>query len=214
MQLYSYFRSSAAWRVRIALALKGVTVAQVPVHLTRNGGEQKRPEFRAKNPLGVVPVLETDDGTLLTQSLAIIEWLEDTYPMPRLLPVDPLARARVRAFALTVACEIHPLNNLRALHFLEHDLGQDQSARDAWYHHWISEGLTALEAMLVDRPFGPFCFGTEPGLAECCLVPQMANARRFKCPVDAYPRLCRAETAALALPAFRETAPDRQADAE
>jgi maleylacetoacetate isomerase len=211
MLLFTYFRSSAAWRVRIALALKGLAPAQIPIHLTRNGGEQKLPAFRQKNPLGVVPVLEFDDGTLLTQSLAIIEWLDETHPDPPLLPRDPLARAKVRAFALTIACDIHPLNNLRALNYLDKVLGHDQAARDAWYRHWIAEGLVALEAMLPDA--GPFCFGQQPGLADACLVPQLFNARRFNCPLDGFPRLLRAEAAALAHPAFRNTAPDRQADA-
>jgi maleylacetoacetate isomerase len=210
MQLYTYFRSSASWRVRIALALKNLSPAHVAIHLTRNGGEQKLPAFRQKNPLGVVPVLELDDGTLLTQSLAIIEWLEETHPDPPLLPADPVARAKVRAFALAIACDIHPLNNLRVLACI----GQDQAARDTWYRHWIAEGLTALEALLADAGPGPFCFGVTPCLADACLVPQVFNARRFNCPLDGYPRLLSAEAAALALPAFRNTAPDRQADAE
>jgi maleylacetoacetate isomerase len=210
MQLYTYFRSSAAWRVRIALALKNLSTEHVAIHLTRNGGEQKLPAFRQKNPLGVVPVLELDDGTLLTQSLAIIEWLEETHPDPPLLPADPVARAKVRAFALAIACDIHPLNNLRVLNYI----GQDQAARDTWYRHWIAEGLAALEALLADAGPGPFCFGNAPGLADACLVPQVFNARRFSCPLEAYPGLLRAEAAALALPAFRDTAPDRQPDAE
>ncbi len=213
MQIYTYFRSSAAWRVRIALALKDVSATPEFVHLLKDGGQQRTTAFRRKNPMGVVPVLELDDGTLLTQSLAIIEYLEETYPTPPLLPADSIARAKVRAFALAIACDIHPLNNLRALQYLEHTSGQNIEARNAWYHHWIAEGLTALEALLAGTGDGPFCFGAAPSLADLCLVPQMANARRYKCPLDAYPTLRRAETAALALPAFRDTAPDKQLDA-
>lgn len=213
MKLYTYFRSSAAWRVRIALALKGIGTEQTFVHLLKDGGQQKTAAFRACNPLGVVPVLETDHGAVLTQSLAIIEYLEETHPLPRLLPPDPVARAQVRAFALAIACEIHPLNNLRVLQYLEHAMRQPEATRTAWYHHWIAEGLVALEALLQNAGHGPFCFGDTPGLADVCLVPQMANARRFKCPLDAYPTLLRAEVAALALPAFRDTAPEHQPDA-
>ncbi len=213
MRLYTYFRSSAAWRVRIALALKGLSPAQEFIHLLQGGGQQHTAAFRGKSPLGLVPVLETDDGAVLTQSLAIIEWLEETHPTPLLLPAEPLARARVRAFALAIACDIHPLNNLRVLRYLEQAMDQSGAARDAWYHHWIAEGLTALEALLRDAGPGPFCFGDVPSIADVCLVPQMANARRFKCPLDAYPMLQRAEAAALALPAFRDTAPERQPDA-
>jgi maleylpyruvate isomerase len=214
MRLSTYFRSSAAWRVRIALALKGVSAKYDPVHLLKDGGQQRTASFRRRNPMGVVPVLELDDGTLLTQSLAIIEYLEETHPTPALLPKDSVARAKVRAFALAIACDIHPLNNLRVLQYLEHEMAQPREARNAWYHHWIAEGLTALEAMLRDAGPGPFCFGATPGLADVCLVPQIATARRYKCPLDAYPVLQRAEQAALALPAFRDTAPDKQPDAE
>lgn len=212
MKLSTYFRSSAAWRVRIALGLKGLAWTPDFVHLLRDGGEQLRPAYRAKNPTGLVPTLETGAGETIAQSLAIIEWLEETHPTPPLLPANPLARARVRGFALTIACDIHPLNNLRVLRYLGHEMGQDQAARDAWYAHWIAEGLGALEAMLAGQP-GPFCFGAAPGLADVCLVPQLGNARRMHCPVDPYPALLRAEAAALALPAFRDAAPDRQPDA-
>jgi maleylacetoacetate isomerase len=218
MQLYTYFRSSAAWRVRIALALKGLSPAQQFIHLLKDGGQQHTAAFREKNPLGVVPVLEIDDpdgraGAVLTQSLAIVEWLEETHPTPRLLPAEPLARAQVRAFALAIACDIHPLNNLRVLRYLKHAMDQTDEARDTWYRHWIAEGLAALEALLRNAGPGPFCFGDAPGIADICLVPQMANARRYKCMLDAYPMLQRAEAAALALPAFRDTAPERQPDA-
>jgi len=214
MKLYTYFRSSAAWRVRIALALKGISTDHEFIHLLKNGGQQRSAAFRAVNPMGLVPALVLDDGTVLTQSIAIMEYLEETHPEPPLLPEDPEARARARAFALSVACEIHPLNNLRVLRYLNDAMGQSDAARDAWYHHWIAEGLTALETAVRDTGPGPFLFGVAPGMADVCLVPQIANARRFKCRVDAYPTLLRAEAAALAVPAFRHTAPDRQPDAE
>jgi maleylacetoacetate isomerase len=214
MKLYTYFRSSAAWRVRIALALKGIGTDAEFIHLLKGGGQQRTAGFRAINPMGVVPALALDDGTVLTQSIAIMEYLEETHPEPPLLPEDPQARARVRAFALGIACEIHPLNNLRVLRYLKNAMGQSDSARDMWYHHWIAEGLTALETIVRDTGPGPFLFGAAPSMADVCLVPQMANARRFKCPVDVYPTLLRAETAALAVPAFRDSAPDRQPDAE
>jgi maleylacetoacetate isomerase len=213
MKLSTYFRSSAAWRVRIALGLKGLDWTPDYVHLLRGGGEQLQPEYRARNPTGLVPTLETDTGAAIAQSLAIIEYLDETYPNPPLLPRDPLDRARVRAFALTIACDIHPLNNLRVLRYLGQTMGQDQAARATWYAHWIAEGLSALEAMLADAP-GPFCFGAEPSLADVCLVPQLGNARRMHCPVDPYPRLLRAEAAAASLPAFQNAVPDRQPDAE
>jgi maleylpyruvate isomerase len=214
MKLYTYFRSSAAWRVRIALALKGIGTDAEFIHLLKGGGQQRTAGYRAINPMGVVPALALDDGAVLTQSIAIMEYLDETHPEPPLLPKDPEARARVRAFALGVACEIHPLNNLRVLRYLKDAMGQSDAARDVWYHHWIAEGLTALETIVRDTGPGPFLFGATPSMADVCLVPQMANARRLKCPVDAYPTLLRAETAALALPAFRDSAPDRQLDAE
>lgn len=212
MKLYTYFRSSAAWRVRIALGLKGLASTPEFVHLLRNGGEQLRPEYRAKNPTGLIPTLETDSGDLIAQSLAIMEWLDETHPAPPLLPGGAVERARIRAFALTVACDIHPLNNLRVLRYLKSAMGQDDAARDTWYRHWIAEGLTALEAMIQGEP-GPFCFGGAPTLADVCLIPQLGNARRLKCPLDAYPSLLRAEAAASALPAFADAVPDRQPDA-
>jgi maleylpyruvate isomerase len=214
MILYTYFRSSAAWRVRIALALKGIRTDDEFIHLLKGGGQQRTAGFRAVNPMGVVPALVLDDLTVLTQSIAIMEYLEETHPEPPLLPEDPEARARVRAFALGVACEIHPLNNLRVLRYLKDAMGQSDAVRDVWYHHWIAEGLTALETIVRDTGPGPFLFGAAPSMADVCLVPQMANARRAKCPVDAYPTLLRAEAAALAVPAFRDSAPDRQSDAE
>lgn len=214
MKLYTYFRSSAAWRVRIALALKGITTETEFVHLQKEGGQQHKAAYRAVNPLGVLPALRLDDGAVLTQSIAIMEYLEETHPEPPLLPDDPVERAWVRAFAQAVACEIHPVNNLRVLRYLQNIMNQSDAARDAWYRHWIAEGLQALETMVRDAGPGPFCFGASPSMADICLVPQMANARRFKCPIDTYPTLLRAEAAALALPAFRDSAPDRQPDAE
>jgi len=211
MKLSTYFRSSAAYRTRIAFNLKRIPYEPDFVHLLRHGGEQHGAVYRAKNPAALVPTLERDDGTRLTQSLAIIEYLDETYPDPPLLPRDPWERARVRAFALAIACDIHPLNNLRVLRQLKRALGQEQAAIDDWYRHWITIGLPPLEAMLAGD--GPFCFGTTPTLADICLVPQMANARRYGCPLDAFPRLIRAEAAAADVPAFQRAAPEHQPDA-
>jgi maleylacetoacetate isomerase len=214
MKLYTYFRSSAAYRVRIALNLKSLAYDSVPVHLTRGGGEQLAPGYRKLNPQALVPVLQ-DGGRVLTQSLAIIEYLDEIHPRTPLLPGDPGARARVRALALAVACDIHPLNNLRVLNYLTGPMGLTDEARQTWYRHWIAEGLSALEATLAgDRDTGKFCHGDTPGLADCCLVPQMANARRFKCDVAPYPTLQRIESNCQALDAFQRAAPDRQPDAE
>ena len=212
MKLYTYFRSSAAYRVRIALNLKGIPYTPVFVHLTRGGGEQHAPAYRAVNPAGLVPALELDDGSVMTQSLAIMAYLDEAYPTPSLYPDDAMARARVRNFAATIVADIHPLNNLRVLRYLKRELHQEQPAIDAWYRHWIAEGLPALEAMLTGP--GPFCFGARPTLADVCLVPQLANARRYECPLNAFPRLLRAEAACHALPAFQAAAPERQPDAE
>ena len=214
MKLYSFFRSSAAYRVRIALNLKGLTYEYIPVHLTRGGGEQLAPAFRQLNPQALVPVLE-DGAHLLAQSLAIIEYLDETYPQPPLLPQTPAARARVRALAQAVACEIHPLNNLRVLNYLTRVLGVSEDAKRAWYQHWIAEGLQALEAKLAgDTERGLFCHGDTPGLADCCLVPQLANARRYKCDVSPYPTLLAIEKNCQALAAFQRAAPAQQPDAE
>jgi len=214
VKLYSYFRSSAAYRVRIALNLKGLPCQIVPVHLTRGGGEQHAPGYRKLNPQALVPVL--DDGKqLFTQSLAIIEYLDEVHPQVPLLPKDPAARVRVRALALAVACDLHPLNNLRVLNYLTGPMGLSEDARRTWYRHWIAEGLAALEASLAgDRETGRFCHGDAPGLADCCLVPQLANAHRFKCDVSPYPTLLRIEANCQALDAFRRAAPEQQPDAE
>ncbi len=212
MRIFGYFRSSASYRCRIAFALKGVTPDLVPVHLRRN--EQRAADFTALNPQGLVPALETD-GHVLTQSLAIIEWLEETRPEPALLPRDPLLRAEVRAFALAIACDIHPLNNLRVLAYLKSPLGHAQDEVDAWYRHWCAEGLAALERTAAGHAHrGAFAFGPAPSLADICLVPQLANARRFGCDLAPYPRLLAIEAACNALPAFAGAAPGLQPDAE
>ncbi|MEA3029778.1 MAG: hypothetical protein QOG13_1103 [Sphingomonadales bacterium] len=202
--LYDYVRSSASYRVRIALNLKGVEHERVPVNLLE--GTQKQEGYRARNPQGLVPVLEID-GHRIVQSLAIIDYLDATRPVPRLVPHDPAERARVLAMALAIACDIHPLNNLRVLKYLSGPLGQPQEVRDAWYAHWVSEGLTALEAM-AQGGAGRFLHGDAPSLADICLVPQMFNARRFNLPVDAWPTLVRADAEANALPAFAAAHPD------
>ena len=214
MILYTFFRSSAAYRVRIALNLKGLAYEAVPVHLSRGGGEQLAPAYRKLNPQSLVPVLQ-DAERVLAQSLAIMEYLEEVYPLPPLLPKNPAARARVRSLALAIACEIHPLNNTRVLNYLSGPMGLGDEAKRTWYHHWIAQGLGALEARLAaERETGSFCHGDAPGLADCCLVPQLANARRFKCDVSPYPTLLRIDGNCQALDAFQRAAPDRQPDAE
>jgi len=214
MRLYSYFRSSAAYRVRIALALKKLPFEILPVHLLRAGGEQLGPIYRKLNPQSLVPTLETEAGAL-TQSLAIIEYLEEIQPEPALLPRDPLPRARVRAFALAIACDIHPLNNLRVLNKLRADFGVDQKGIEAWYCHWIRLGLEALEGLIdAEAPARGVCFGGRPGLADICLVPQMANARRYACDLSAAPKLLAIDAALSARPEFRAAAPEAQPDFE
>jgi maleylacetoacetate isomerase len=211
VKLYSYFRSSAAYRVRIALNLKGLPYEIVPIHLTKDGGRQHSPEYRAVNPQMRVPSLTLDGSDVLTQSLAIIEYLDETHPKPPLLPDDLVARAKVRAFAQAIACDIHPLNNLVALQYLKRALKHEQSEIDTWYHHWIIEGFDALEAMIAPEPYA---FGAQVTLADICLVPQMANARRLKVPLDKYPKLLMADAACLKLPAFDKARPENQPDAE
>jgi maleylacetoacetate isomerase len=207
--LFDYYRSSAAYRVRIALNLKRVEHESISINLA--GGEQKEAEYRARNPQGFVPMLEMD-GRRITQSLAIIGYLEATRPEPRLLPVDPGDAAHVRALALIVACDIHPLNNLRVLKHLVGPLGQDEEAKNAWIATWIGQGFAALEAMAKERA-GRYLFGDSPSLADICLVPQMYNARRFGVPLDDYPVLVRADAEATAHEAFAAAHPDRVAPA-
>jgi maleylacetoacetate isomerase/maleylpyruvate isomerase len=214
LKLYTYFRSSAAYRVRIALNLKGLPWEAVPVHLVRDGGQQNQPAYRSKSPLGTVPALETGSG-VFTQSLAIIEYLDETHPPPALLPASAEGRARVRAIAQTIACDIHPVNNLRVLNYLGREFGATQEQKDAWYRHWVNDGLLAVEKLLAGDPrTGTFCHGEAPGLADCCLVPQVFNARRFACPLDAMPTIRRIVDACEQLPAFQRAAPAAQPDAE
>lgn len=211
MKLYSYFRSSAAYRTRIALNLKGFAYETTSIHLVKDGGHNKRPDFRAINPQMRVPVLVTPGGDILIQSLAIIEYLEETHPEPALLPKDPVARAKVRALAELIACDIHPLNNIGPLRYLKNEMGQDQSAIDAWYHHWVIAGFEALEAMIAP---GPYACGSKVTVADVCLVPQVYNARRLKVPLDKFPKIVGVDAACLALPAFDRARPENQPDAE
>jgi maleylpyruvate isomerase len=214
MKLYTFFRSSASYRVRITLNLKGVTCEQVPIHLRRSGGEQFSETYKAINPQALVPALE-DNGRILTQSLAIIEYLEERYPKPPLLPAGPADRALVRSMALIVTCEIHPIQNLRVLVYLKNDLQQSDEDLNRWARHWIDLGLSALEQMTSLIPGrSHFCFGDTPTLADICLVPQLVNARRFGCDLSAYPTLLQIEKACNALPAFANAAPEKQPDAE
>ena len=210
MKLHGYFRSAASWRVRIVLNLKGVSATLVPHHLRR--GEQRAPQYLALNPQGFVPALELDDGTVLTQSLAIIEWLEETYPIPALLPKGAIERARIRAFALVLAADTHPLQNLKVLNTLR-ELGHDDKTVTDWAAQTNATGLAACEVLASKMP-GPFCFGPTPTLADICLVPQLGNARRFGVDVARFPILLERERACVALPAFAEAVPDRQPDAE
>jgi maleylpyruvate isomerase len=211
VKLYTYFRSSAAYRVRIALNLKGLQYDMVPVHLTKDGGQQRKAEFQKVNPQMRVPALELSSGDVLTQSLAIIEYLDDIEPEPPFLPADALDRAHVRALAQVVACDIHPLNNLIALQYLKRTLKHEQPEIDAWYHHWVIDGFKALEQML--KP-GPYAYGAHVTLADICLVPQVYNARRLKVPLDAFPNIVAVEQACLKLPAFDKARPENQPDAE
>jgi maleylacetoacetate isomerase/maleylpyruvate isomerase len=214
MKLHTYFRSSASYRVRIALNLKGHAPEQAFVHLNRNGGEQFSAGFHALNPQHLLPVLE-DDGRLLTQSLAIIEYLDETRPEAPLLPGDAAGRARVRAISQAIACEIHPLNNLRVLKYLGEELKLTPDQKNTWYRHWVTLGLQALEEQLArDSSTGLFCHGDTPTMADCCLMPQLYNARRFECDLSAYPTLLRIEERCAALPAFALARPALQADAE
>jgi len=211
VKLYSYFRSSAAYRVRIALNFKGIPYETESIHLVKDGGHNKRPEFRAVNPQMRVPVLVTPEGKVLIQSLAIIEYLDETHPQPALLPRDPIGRAKVRALAELIACDIHPLNNVGPLRYLKNSMAQQQSAIDAWYHHWVIAGFEALEALI--EP-GPYACGKEVTVADLCLVPQVYNARRLKVPLDNFPKIVGVDKACLALDAFERARPENQPDAE
>lgn len=214
LTLYTYFRSSASFRVRIALNLKGLPYESVPVHLVRDGGQQLLPEFRALNPDALVPVL-LDGGQALHQSLAIIEYLDEIHPAPALLPKAALDRAQVRALALDVACEIHPLNNLRVLKYLKHELKVPEEAKNGWYRHWIELGFASLEKRLsASPPAGDFCFGDTPTMADCCLIPQIFNAQRFDVDLSPYPTIRRIHAHCMTLDAFAKAAPGAQPDAE
>ncbi|NVM78420.1 maleylpyruvate isomerase [Duganella sp. SG902] len=212
--LHNYFRSSSAYRVRIALGLKGLPYAYLPVHLNRNGGEQFQPAFSARNPQQLVPVLS--DGALdISQSLAIIEYLDEAYPETPLLPATPGQRARVRQLALSMACDIHPLNNLRVLKYITGTMGQDEAAKDAWIQHWHAVGLAALEADLArDQQRGRYCVGDTPTMADCCLVPQLFAARRFGMDLTPFPTLQAIDAACQRLPAFQRAHPGCQPDSE
>jgi maleylacetoacetate isomerase/maleylpyruvate isomerase len=212
VRLYTYFRSSAAFRVRIALNLKGLAYEPRFVHLAK--GEHRKPEFAQVNAQALLPTLELDDGTRLNQSLAILEYLEETHPRPALLPADALGKARVRSLSYLVASEIHPLNNLRVLQHLKRALGQSEEQVNAWYRHWIADGLAKLEAELVRPGTGRFSHGNEPGMADCCLVPQIFNAKRYDCDLTPYPTTMRVFEQCRKLDAFDRAQPSRQPDAE
>jgi maleylpyruvate isomerase len=209
MRLYDYWRSSAAYRVRLALNFKGLSYEQIAIDLRQ--GAQREPAFLAINPQGLVPVLE-DDGAILTQSLPILNYLEERYPEPALLPRDSPGRARSRAIAVAIACEIHPLNNLRVLQYLERELGLDEGRRTAWYRHWIAEGFGPLERMIA-RSAGEFCVGDFPSLADLCLVPQVYNARRYQCDLEPHPVIRRIDERCREIEAFERAAPELQPDA-
>lgn len=213
LTLHTYFRSSAAYRVRIALNLKGLTAQHVFVHLNRHGGEQFSDAFRALNPQALVPVL-TDDGVQISQSLAIMEYLDEAYPAVPLLPKGLAERAFVRQLSLGIACDVHPLNNLRVLKYLTTTLGVSEDAKSDWIHHWIALGLQAMEAELARRPASTFCFGDAPTMADCCLVPQVFSAQRFNVDLSAFPRVMKVFANCQALAAFADAQPSRQPDAE
>jgi maleylacetoacetate isomerase len=213
LKLYGYWRSSAAYRVRIALNLKGLEYENIPVHLVRDGGEQHSPGFAATNPQKLVPVLQ-HGSRVIRQSLAIIEYLDEIWSEPPLLPATARDRAHSRALALLVACDIHPLNNLRVMQYLEREFNAPQAERDAWTRHWIDEGLRAFESLLVeDLARGTFCEGDTPGMADCCLIPQVYNARRFGVDLESFPTIRQIDAACLALPAFDAARPENQSDA-
>jgi len=212
MKHYGFFRSSAAFRLRIALNLKGIEAQHVLVDFSK--GEQGGVNYREVNPQGRVPALWLDDGTVLIQSLAIIEYLDETHPNPPLVPKDAKGRARVRGLAQLIACDIHPLNNISILNYLRDELKADEAARNAWYRHWVRLGFEALESLLADdKATGRYCHGDAPGLADVCLVPQVFNAERYQCPLEPYPTIRRIQAACMALPAFADAQPARQPEA-
>ncbi|HSV47080.1 MAG TPA: maleylacetoacetate isomerase [Ramlibacter sp.] len=212
MKLYNYFRSSASFRVRIALELKGLSYDYLPVHLVK--GEHRQADYAGVSPTGLVPTLVIDSGERLGQSMAIIEYLDETHPQPALLPPDALGRARVRALAQLIACEIHPLNNLRVLKYLVRDLKVDEEAKNTWYRHWVRDGLEAFEGELAQLPAGTYCYGDTPTLADCCLVPQIFNAQRFKVDLGGLPRTMAAFDACMAHLAFQKAQPSSCPDNE
>ncbi|MBP6019128.1 MAG: maleylacetoacetate isomerase [Burkholderiaceae bacterium] len=212
MKLYSYFRSSAAYRVRIALNIKGIDYETVPVHLLKDGGQQLSESYRALNPTALVPTLQEGDWSV-GQSLAILEYLEETHPTPALLPTDHRGRARVRAIAQTIACDIHPLNNLRVLKYLKHQIGVDEKTKNEWYAHWTEEGLASVEALLSrSTETGRYCHGDQITFADICLIPQVVNARRFECNLDGMPTIQRIYKACVDQDAFQKAAPLNQPD--
>lgn len=212
MKLYTYFRSSAAFRVRIALNLKDLPYAPVFIHLAK--GEHRKPGYSGVYPQGLLPTLVDDNGEALSQSLAIIEYLDETHPAPALLPKDASGRARVRSLSMLIACEIHPLNNLRTLQYLKRQLGQNEAQINTWYRHWIADGLARLEADLAKPGTGRFCHGDAPSMADCCLAPQIFNAKRYDCDLAPYPTVMRVFDACMQLEAFDRAQPSRQPDAE
>ena len=214
MKLYTFFRSSASYRVRIALNLKGLEYEQAAIHLRRGGGEQLKPAYKAINPQALVPALE-DNGQVYSQSLAIIEYLEERYPKPALLPSAAADRAVVRSMALLIACEVHPIQNLRVLNHLKNNHKQSDEDTIRWARHWINLGFSALEQMVISgSKQGDFCFGETPTMADLCLVPQLGNARRFGVDLSAFPKLLAIEAACMSLPPFADAAPEHQPDAE
>lgn len=215
MKLYSYFRSSASYRVRIALNLKGLSYETVPVHLLKDGGEQFLPEYRKLSADALVPSLQLPDGMVLNQSLAIMEYLEEAHPAPALLPPHADDRAWVRSLALSIACDIHPIDNLRVLRYLQHEMGVSEDNKNRWYRHWVEQGLASIERVLASDPrVGEFCFGDTPGYADCVLIPQVANGQRMQCDLSGLPTILRINQACLRLDAFAKASPAQQADAE
>ena len=215
MKLYTYYRSSSAFRVRIALNIKGIDYESVPVHLVKDGGQHQHADYLAKNPQGLVPLLETDQGEFISQSMAIMAYLDRVIAEPALVPSEPMAQARVNALTQTIVSDIQPLNNLRVLKYLTGDLGLSEEQKQQWYQHWIAKGFSALEAMLTNSSTtGDYCFGDTPTVADCVLIPQIYNAERFHCPMDDYPTLNRINTHCLAQTAFINALPENQADAQ